>query len=45
MQKLGVSFFGYIRDRITKAKFVPSLVELIQKRAKEFNLGWSDLPA
>jgi len=44
-KKLGVSFFEYIRDRITKAKFIPPLAELIQKRAKELNLGWSYLPA
>lgn len=44
-KKLGVSFFEYIRDRITKAKFIPPLAELIQKRAEELNLGWSYLPA
>lgn len=44
-KKLGISFYEYIRDRITKAKSIPPLAELIQKRAKELNLGWSYLPA
>jgi hypothetical protein len=43
-KKLGISFYEYIRDRITKAKSIPPLAELIQKRAKELNLGWSYLP-
>jgi hypothetical protein len=44
-KKLGISFYEYIRDRITKAKSIPPLAELIQKRTKELNLGWSYLPA
>jgi hypothetical protein len=44
-KKLGVNFFEYIRDRITKAKSIPPLADLIQKRAEELNLGWSYLPA
>jgi len=40
-KKLGISFYEYIRDRITKAKSVPPLADLIQKAAKELNLGWS----
>ena len=44
-KKLDISFYEYIRDRITKAKSIPPLAELIQKRAKELNLGWSYLPA
>jgi hypothetical protein len=44
-KKLGISFYEYIRDRITKAKSIPPLAELIQKRAEELNLGWSYLPA
>jgi hypothetical protein len=43
-KKLGISFYEYIRDRVTKAKSIPPLAELIQKRAKELNLGWSYLP-
>jgi len=44
-KKLGISFYEYIRDRVTKAKSIPPLAELIQKRANELNLGWSYLPA
>jgi len=44
-KKLGVSFYAYIRDRITMAKVIPPLAELIQIRAKELTLGWSYLPA
>ncbi|MCX6065064.1 MAG: transposase [Chloroflexi bacterium] len=44
-KKLGISFYDYIRDRITKAKSIPPLAKLIQKRAKELNLGWSYLSA
>jgi hypothetical protein len=44
-KKLGVNFYEYIRDRITKAKSIPPLAELIQKQAEELNLGWSYLPA
>ena len=44
-KKLELSFFEYIHDRIIKAKSIPPLAELIQKRAEELNLGWSYLPA
>jgi len=44
-EKLGISFYEYIQDRITQAKSIPPLAELIQKRAEELNLGWSYLPA
>ena len=44
-KKLGISFYEYIRDRITKARSIPPLAELIQKRAEELNLGWSYLHA
>jgi hypothetical protein len=44
-KKLSISFFEYIRDRITRTKSIPPLAELIQKRAKVLNLGWSYLPA
>ncbi len=40
-KKLGISFYEYIRDRITKKYSIPPLAELIQKLAKELNLGWS----
>lgn len=44
-KKLAISFYEYIRDRITKAKSIPPLADLIQKRAQELNLGWSYLSA
>lgn len=44
-KKLDVSFYEYIRDRISKNYSIPPLDELILKRAKELNLGWSYLPA
>ena len=44
-KKLEISFYEYIRDRITQAKSIPPLADLIQKQAKELNLGWSYLPA
>jgi hypothetical protein len=44
-KKLSISFFEYIRDRIAKTKSISPLAVLIQKRAKELNLGWSYLPA
>lgn len=40
-KKLGVSFYAYIRDRITMAKVIPPLADLIQVAAIELNLGWS----
>jgi hypothetical protein len=44
-KKLGFSFYEYLRDRVTKKNSFPPLAELIQKRAKELDLGWSYLPA
>ena len=40
-KKLGVSFYSYIRDRITMAMVISPLADLIQKAAKELKLGWS----
>lgn len=40
-KKLGINFYAYIRDRITKKYSIPPLAELIRIRAKELNLGWS----
>lgn len=40
-KKLGISFYEYIRDRITKKKAILPLAELISIAAKELNLGWS----
>jgi hypothetical protein len=38
-KKLGVSFYAYLRDRITGTHAIPPLAELIEKAAKELNLG------
>ncbi len=40
-KKLGISFYDYLRDRVTKSNAIPNLAELIQLAAKELNLGWS----
>jgi len=42
-QKLGVSFYAYVQDRITGAHCIPPLAELVEKRAQELDLGrsWS----
>jgi len=40
-KKLGVSFYHYIRDRITDTNNLPSLADLIRQRAQEMNLGAS----
>jgi hypothetical protein len=40
-KKLGVSFYEYIRDRVTRKYSILPLAELIAKFAKELNLGWS----
>jgi len=38
-RKLGVNFFQYIHDRVSGARQMPSLAELIQQRAKTINLS------
>jgi len=40
-RKLGISFYAYIRDRISGANQIPTLDILVTKRARELNLGWS----
>jgi hypothetical protein len=42
-RKLGISFYQYIHDRISKANQIPPLANLIQTRANELALGasWS----
>jgi len=40
-KKLGVNFFHYLRDRISGARQMPSLADLIQQRAKDLKLGAS----
>jgi hypothetical protein len=41
--KLGISFYQYIHDRISKANQIPSLASLIEARASDLRLGasWS----
>jgi len=39
--KLGVSFYHYIYDRVSGAYQMPALADLIEKRAKDLNLGAS----
>jgi len=42
-RKLGISFYQYVHDRISKANQIPSLASLIEARASELALGasWS----
>ena len=40
-RKLGGNFYHYLHDRITGAKQVPNLADLIDERAKTLNLGAS----
>jgi hypothetical protein len=40
-KKLGVSFYRYLQDRISADNQIPLLADLVSKRAKELNLGWS----
>jgi regulator of replication initiation timing len=40
-KKLGVSFYRYVYDRVTKSGEVPNLADLIVKRAQQMNLAAS----
>ena len=40
-KKLDVSFYRYLHDRISVNNQIPLLADLVLKRAKELNLGWS----
>jgi hypothetical protein len=40
-KKLRVSFYRYLHDRISVENQIPPLADLVEKRAKELNLGWS----
>ena len=44
-RKLGISFYQYIHDRISKSNRVPSLASLIEARASELRLSASWSPA
>jgi hypothetical protein len=41
LEKLGISFFGYLADRLGKAGEIPPLADLIAKRAAELQVGRS----
>src|ERR1022692_2141577 len=43
-RKLGVNFFQYIRDRVSGARQMPSLADLIKQRAQTMDLGSSWKP-
>jgi hypothetical protein len=40
-KKLDVSFYHYLFDRISGANQIPPMADLVSKRAKELDLGWS----
>ena len=40
-KKLGVSFYHYIRDRISGAREMPSLAEIIKEKGEQLRLGAS----
>jgi len=40
-KKLGVSFYQYIVDRISQAKQIARLAQLVENAALQLNLGWS----
>jgi hypothetical protein len=44
-RKLGISFYAYMHDRISKSNRIPSLASLIEARASELRLGASWSPA
>ncbi|MDJ0697600.1 transposase [Mastigocoleus sp. MO_188.B34] len=42
--KLGISFFEYIRDRISQVENVPSLGTIIREKSSSNPFGWSWMP-
>lgn len=40
-RKLGISFYAYIQDRVSRTNQIPPMSVLVTKRARELNLGWS----
>jgi regulator of replication initiation timing len=44
-EKLGLSFYSYIYDRVTQSNKIPNLADLITERAQQMNLGASWEPA
>ncbi|BAY82738.1 hypothetical protein NIES267_22220 [Calothrix parasitica NIES-267] len=43
-RKLGISFFEYIRDRISQIENIPSLGTIIQEKSSYNPFGWSWIP-
>lgn len=39
--KLGVHFYEYVYDRLTRAGRVPRLADLVRAKARELRLGWT----
>lgn len=40
-RKLGISFYAYIRDRVSRTNQIPPMPTLVTQRARELNLAWS----
>jgi len=40
-RKLGISFYAYIRDRVSRTNQIPPMATLVTYRARELNLAWS----
>jgi len=40
-RKLGISFFEYVRDRISKMRIIPSLATIIREKSSVYPFGWS----
>ncbi len=40
-RKLGISFFEYMRDRISQTQIIPSLATIIREKSSLNSLGWS----
>jgi len=40
-RKLGISFYTYIRDRVSRTNQIPPMATLVTYRARDLNLGWS----
>jgi hypothetical protein len=43
-RKLGISFFEYVRDRISQAGRIPSLATIIRDKSSVNPFGWSWQP-
>ncbi|MEO1561501.1 MAG: transposase, partial [Cyanobacteria bacterium J06632_19] len=43
-RKLGISFFGYVRSRISQIENIPSLGTIIREKSSSNPFGWSWIP-